>query len=135
MILLDVHNWSYLMLNCFYSLSSYPTKIQSISITKTLFDLSTHFSENSLSQLLWPIINVYKSTVCPILTIQTHKSAIWAKCPASMLTLCRSNLNPYCLGRKAAFFQPSATDIPTWISMTYFDAYAWIMFINVQIAY
>jgi hypothetical protein len=22
-----------------------------------------------------------------------------------LLTLCRSNLNPYCLGRKAAFFQ------------------------------
>ena len=25
-------------------------------------------------------------------------------CPVTILTLCRSNLNPHCLGRKAAFF-------------------------------
>jgi hypothetical protein len=50
------------------------------------------------------------------------------------LTLCRSNLNSYCLGRKAVFFSPQQqTNIPTWISMTYFDAYAWIMFIHVHI--
>jgi hypothetical protein len=27
-----------------------------------------------------------------------------APCPKINLTLCRSNLNPYCMGRKAAFF-------------------------------
>ena len=71
------------MFNCSYSLSSYLTKIQSISITKTLFGLSTHLTENSLSQLLGPIINTCKSNCCPTLTIQTPKSTIWANCPAS----------------------------------------------------
>lgn len=83
------------MLNCFYSLSSYPTISISISITKTLFGLSTHLTENSLSQLLGPIINVYKSTVCPILTIQirVHKSTIWANYPASNVKACGMGSN------------------------------------------
>jgi hypothetical protein len=32
------------------------------------------------------------------------QSLIGVGCPAHVLTLCRSNLNPYCLGRKASFF-------------------------------
>jgi hypothetical protein len=32
------------------------------------------------------------------------------------------------------FFSPQQqTNIPTWISITYFDAYAWIVFMHVQI--
>jgi exonuclease III len=38
-----------------------------------------------------------------------HKGT-WLAPDQMTLTLCRSNLNPYCLGRKAAFYQPSATD-------------------------
>lgn len=84
------------MLNCFYSLSSYLTKIQSIPITKTLFGLSTHLTENSLSQLLGLIIDVYKSNFCPTLTLtQTHKSTIWANCPASNVKASGMGSNHY----------------------------------------
>jgi hypothetical protein len=38
-------------------------------------------------------------------------------------------------GQKGCVFSSpqQQTNIPTWLSMTYFDAYAWIMFIHVQI--